>query len=88
MSVAKRPRVTVENVLEMADRLSVKDRLRVISTLADELSTESPLKRQRKPITEYEFVGMWRDREDMEDSVAWVRALREREEEDRRHRRG
>lgn len=25
------------------------------------------------------FVGMWRDREDMRDSTAWVRTLRERE---------
>jgi hypothetical protein len=25
------------------------------------------------------FVGMWRDREDMEDSGAWVRGVRERE---------
>lgn len=25
------------------------------------------------------FVGMWRDREDMRDSTAWVRRLRERE---------
>ena len=26
-----------------------------------------------------EFIGMWRDREDMQDSSAWVRDLRERE---------
>ena len=25
------------------------------------------------------FIGMWRDRADMEDSGAWVRAMRERE---------
>jgi hypothetical protein len=25
------------------------------------------------------FVGMWRDREDLQDSSAWVRSLRERE---------
>jgi hypothetical protein len=25
------------------------------------------------------FVGMWRDREDMQDSSAWVRGIRERE---------
>lgn len=25
------------------------------------------------------FIGMWRDREDMEDSSTWVRNLRERE---------
>jgi hypothetical protein len=47
------------------------------------------LRRQTRPSTarkraprEWEnepFVGMWRDREDMEDSSAWVRQLRERE---------
>jgi len=25
------------------------------------------------------FIGMWRDREDMQDSSAWVRGIRERE---------
>ncbi len=25
------------------------------------------------------FIGMWRDRDDMEDSTAWVRSSRERE---------
>ncbi|MFN2453530.1 MAG: DUF2281 domain-containing protein [Pyrinomonadaceae bacterium] len=25
------------------------------------------------------FIGMWRDREDLQDSSAWVRGLRERE---------
>jgi hypothetical protein len=25
------------------------------------------------------FIGMWRDREDMQDSVAWVQHLRQRE---------
>jgi hypothetical protein len=29
------------------------------------------------------FVGMWRDREDMQDSSAWVRRLRKREWERR-----
>jgi len=44
------------------------------------------LKRQPKPQaqvrdwSEEEFVGMWRDREDMQDSVAWVRDLRRQEE--------
>lgn len=88
MSVAKKKvaKVTVEEVVEMAGRLSVKDRLRVISKLADELSTEALPKKPRKPITQYAFVGMWKDREDMKDSVAWVRALRAHVEEERRRR--
>jgi hypothetical protein len=30
-------------------------------------------------LAEENFVGMWRDREDMQDSSAWVRDARERE---------
>ena len=32
-----------------------------------------------RDLTDLGFVGMWRDREDMRDSTAWVRSLRERE---------
>jgi len=85
VSVAKKSKVTVEEVVEMAGRLPVNDRLRVISKLAEGLATEAPPNRPRKPITEYAFVGMWKDREDMKDSVEWVRNLRAQEE--RRHRR-
>lgn len=31
----------------------------------------------KKPLREEEFVGMWADREDMKDSVAWVRKIRQ-----------
>ena len=85
MGVAKKPKVTVEKVVDLANGLSVKDRLRVISKLAEDLLTEAPPQRLRKPITQYAFCGMWKDREEMKDSAAWVRALRE-EEERRRHR--
>ncbi len=30
-------------------------------------------------IADEPFIGMWRDREDMQDSSAWVRSVRERE---------
>ena len=30
-------------------------------------------------LTDLGFVGMWRDREDMRDSTAWLNSLRERE---------
>ena len=33
--------------------------------------------KKKKPLREEEFVGMWADREDMKDSVAWVRKTRE-----------
>lgn len=33
----------------------------------------------KSDLGEESFVGMWRDREDMQDSSAWVRRTRERE---------
>lgn len=39
-------------------------------------STEQPA---ASDVTQEGFIGMWRDREDMRDSSAWVRDLRERE---------
>ena len=36
-------------------------------------------KRRKAKLTEEAFVGMWRDRQDMEDSSEWVRGVRKRE---------
>lgn len=36
-------------------------------------------KAKRTKLADEPFIGMWRDREDMRDSSAWVRRLRERE---------
>jgi hypothetical protein len=63
--MTKRSKVTVEEVVEMAGHLPAKDRLRVISKLAEGLTREAPTKRPRKPITQYAFVGMWKDREEL-----------------------
>lgn len=38
-----------------------------------------PRKGKKKSILDSKFVGMWADREDMNDSVKWVRNLREKE---------
>jgi len=38
------------------------------------------------PLEKEPFIGMWRDREDMEDSTAWVRNLRQSQWEQRRAR--
>jgi len=35
--------------------------------------------RTKGNLTEENFVGMWKDREDLQDSVAFVRELREKE---------
>lgn len=36
-------------------------------------------KRRKPKLTEEAFVGMWRDRQDMQDSSDWVRNVRKRE---------
>lgn len=33
----------------------------------------------KKPLESEEFIGMWRDREEMSDSVEWVQKVRESE---------
>ena len=44
------------------------------------------IKAKRVPLAKEPFIGMWRDREDMADSTAWVRNLRRTEWEQRRAR--
>ncbi len=34
---------------------------------------------KRIPLCDEEFVGMWKDREDLQDSNAWVRSIRKSE---------
>lgn len=36
-------------------------------------------KAKRSPLRDEKFVGMWKDREDLKDSIAWVRSLRKSE---------
>ena len=40
---------------------------------------KSGRKAKRTKLADEPFIGMWRDREDMQDSSAWVRRLRESE---------
>jgi len=36
-------------------------------------------KTRRTRLSDEPFIGMWRDRDDMQDSTAWLRSLRQRE---------
>jgi hypothetical protein len=42
-------------------------------------SAQSPEREKSSDISEEAFIGLWQDREDMQDSTAWVRSSRERE---------
>jgi hypothetical protein len=41
--------------------------------------TKSPRRPRRTRLANEPFIGMWKDREDMKDSSAYIRNLRERE---------
>lgn len=50
-----------------------------ITFLHERYSRSSSSEQAARDLASLGFVGMWRDREDMRDSAAWVRNLRERE---------
>ena len=50
-----------------------------ITFLHERYSQSESAEQDGRDLTDLGFVGMWRDREDMSDSTAWVRRLRERE---------
>lgn len=63
--------VQIISSLTTEERVNLEQKL-LIQTLS---STEiSPLNLQDEP-----FIGMWKDREDMEDSSQWVRQIRQQE---------
>ena len=43
------------------------------------VAIQKELLESKTSLSEDPFVGMWRDREDLADSSAWVRSIRERE---------
>jgi hypothetical protein len=49
----------------------------VVAIAAVESATRKPTPEEIEEVTSMPFFGMWADREDMKDSVAWVRRLRE-----------
>lgn len=57
---------------QLADRIALPGRNRVSLSPADVA-----------PLADDPFIGMWRDREDLADSDAWVRTMRRREWTDR-----
>lgn len=40
---------------------------------------ESTNRPRKTKLSSYEFMGMWRDRQDLADSTSWVRRIRESE---------
>ena len=51
-----------------------------IAFLKTRYPTTPPVERtKRTKLTDEPFIGMWRDREDMHDSAAWVQVLQQQE---------
>ena len=48
-----------------------------VSIVPEEADDESEFNESADEIARWPFFGMWADREDMADSVAWVRKIRE-----------
>jgi len=75
--------MTSEQLLREIEALPEEERRQVadfVAFLRFRARRKRPLPRSKLPPLEQEpFVGMWSDREDMKDSVAWVRSLRRRE---------
>jgi hypothetical protein len=69
----------------------MQDILKALDALSDEelealIARAEAILRERirkTPLREDPAIGMWKDREDMEDSAAWVREVRQREWRDR-----
>ena len=65
----------MEHLLKELKTLS-DDELRVLITEAQAILR---MRARKTPISADPAIGMWKDREDMQDSAAWVRDLRKRE---------
>lgn len=54
--------------------------LNFIAVLQPRYKLTEPKNRSRATkLSSYEFMGMWRDRQDLADSTSWIRHLRESE---------
>ncbi len=62
--------VNIINSLTPEERLTLEQKLH-IQTLSTEIDQSN--------LQDEPFVGMWKDREDMEDSSQWVRQVRQQE---------
>jgi hypothetical protein len=72
-----------EDVLSQFNSLPPEGQRQVIDFIASlrrqYSSSQVTDNRASLQLTQEGFIGMWRDREDMQDSTAWVRNSRERE---------
>ena len=69
----------MQDILKALDALSDEE----LETLIARAETILRERIKKTPLREDPAIGMWQDREDMEDSAAWVREVRQRDWRDR-----
>ena len=68
--------VLIDSLVKIINSLTPEERL----TLEQKLQARtSPIEIEQSNIENEPFVGMWKDREDMQDSSQWVRQVRQQE---------
>jgi hypothetical protein len=71
-----------ENIWQQFETLPTEAKREVIDFIAFlQIRYERPVfvkKAKRSKLKNEPFIGMWKDRDDMSDSMAWVRGLRRR----------
>ncbi len=71
--------VTLEKIIEMIAQLP-PDKQEEVADFVEFLSRkQAPPQTPSRPLTDEPLFGLWKDREDMRDSVDYVRRLREKE---------
>ena len=68
-----------KSVLDILDQLppsARKEAENFLRYLYDQHVTSAPKKTANTSVTESPFVGMWKDREDLQDSTSWVKEQR------------
>lgn len=72
--------MTNEEILREIDSLPLEAKRQIedfVSFLRERYKSSQPKNAPTSDLETEAFVGMWRDREDMRDSSAWVRNVRE-----------
>jgi len=72
--------MTDEEILREINSLPIEAQRQIedfVSFLRERYKNSRPQKNSTSDLESEAFVGMWRDREDLSDSSAWVRSIRE-----------
>ncbi len=72
--------MTNEEILREINSLPLEAQRQIedfVAFLRQRYQSSLPVETARTDLTAEEFIGMWRDREDLQDSTTWVRNVRQ-----------